>query len=188
MHRGDIAALLLTLTVACSSTQTPIQQPLPEAPATPPQPAVAPPVADAAAAPPAALDAATGGDRGVMPESDAGSTPGDAAPDAPPEHHHRTAGGSGRAAADASTPSTATVDGPAVARGARVFQRQCDSCHPGAEADHGPRLRGRSFDEVRLVAQVRNGSRGMRAIPPARLPDGQMRDLVAYLRSIDAVR
>ena len=188
MRREDIAALLLTLTVACSSTQPPVQQPPPEARATPPQPTVAPPVADAAAAPLAVLDVTMGVDQGVMPEPDAGPTPDGAAPDAPPEHHHHTTGGSGRAAADASTPSTATVDAPVVARGARVFQRQCDSCHPGAEADHGPRLRGRSFDEARLVTQVRNGSRGMRAIPPARLPDGQMRDLVAYLRSIDAVR
>ena len=57
-----------------------------------------------------------------------------------------------------------------------------------ARAEAKERREAAALREVRLVAQVRNGSRGMWAIPPARLPDGQMRDLVAYLRSIDAVR
>lgn len=75
-----------------------------------------------------------------------------------------------------------------VGRGRSVFRQTCDTCHPGGEADIGPNLRGIGFSVSRMTRQVRRGSGRMRPIPPARLPDRYMGDLMAYLSVLRAVR
>ena len=90
----------------------------------------------------------------------------------------------------ASTAPTAqpTTSGEDLARGRHVYDRACGRCHPGGEEDVGPRLMNKNFDEARMVKQVRQGVGRMRPVPPTKLPEANMPALMAYLRSIHAVR
>lgn len=75
-----------------------------------------------------------------------------------------------------------------VGRGRSVFRQACDTCHPGGEADIGPGIKGLGYSVERMTRQIRRGSGRMRPIPPARLPDRYMGDLMAYLSVLRTVR
>ena len=75
-----------------------------------------------------------------------------------------------------------------VRRGRQTFDRFCDTCHPGGEEDIGPTIRRIHFPVARMQRQIRQGSGRMRPIPPGRLPDDRIDDLMAYLSTIGAVR
>ena len=81
-----------------------------------------------------------------------------------------------------------TSTGEDLARGRHVYDRACGRCHPGGEEDVGPRLVNKNFDEARMVKQVRQGVGRMRPVPATKLPEANMPALMAYLRSIHAVR
>jgi mono/diheme cytochrome c family protein len=74
----------------------------------------------------------------------------------------------------------------AQARGQVVFSRYCNSCHPGGGRGAGPALpmlvASRSDDELRSV--VRGGKNRMPAFGPEVIPDDQLSDLIAYLRTL----
>ncbi len=74
----------------------------------------------------------------------------------------------------------------AQARGQVVFARYCNSCHPGGGRGAGPALpmlvASRSDDELRSL--VRGGKNRMPAFGPEVIPDDQLSDLIAYLRTL----
>jgi hypothetical protein len=72
--------------------------------------------------------------------------------------------------------------------GRRWFNRRCDTCHPGGEEDIGPNIRGIRWPVARMRRQIRQGSGRMRPIPPARLPNMRMDEVMVYLSTIGAVR
>lgn len=72
--------------------------------------------------------------------------------------------------------------------GRQWFNRACGTCHPGGDEDLGPRIIGKNLPVARMRHQIRNGTGRMRPIPPQRLPDRVMDELMAYLSTIRAVR
>lgn len=75
-----------------------------------------------------------------------------------------------------------------VARGRVAFNRTCDTCHPGGEEDIGPNIRRIGWATERMVRQIRRGGGRMRPIPPRRLPDERIDDLMAFLSTMGTVR
>lgn len=69
----------------------------------------------------------------------------------------------------------------------QIFTRACGRCHADPE-EPDARLDNKNIPESEMVRQIRQGTKRMRAIPPARLPDADMPALLTYLRSIRAVR
>lgn len=84
----------------------------------------------------------------------------------------------------------ATVAAPSdalVTSGAAVFDKFCDSCHPGGGEDIGPTLLDIKWSAEKMTTQIRKGSRKMKPIPAKRLSDEKLSDLMAYLVSIKSV-
>ena len=72
--------------------------------------------------------------------------------------------------------------------GRQRFNRACGRCHPGGREDIGPSLLGKNWAEDRMTRQIRRGGGRMRPINPNKLPNADLPALMAYLRSIHAVR
>lgn len=88
------------------------------------------------------------------------------------------------------TAPAATAPTPAqVAHGAQIFNKYCDTCHPGgnAEPDYGPKIRDLNWSVPRVTAQIRNGKGKMKPIPPKKISDTDLPDLLAYLVTLRAV-
>jgi mono/diheme cytochrome c family protein len=75
-----------------------------------------------------------------------------------------------------------------VAAGQARYEAVCGTCHPGGEEDTGPRLIGLRWTIDRMRAQIRNGSGRMRPIPPSRLSDADLDNVLAWLTTIHAVQ
>lgn len=75
-----------------------------------------------------------------------------------------------------------------VSRGKQVFIKRCDFCHPDGDGDTGPKLKGIRWPVQKTVNMIRNGKGKMKPMPPAKISSTQMRDLLAYLSTIRAVR
>lgn len=73
------------------------------------------------------------------------------------------------------------------AQGAESYERACGSCHPGGEADLGPALKGHEEPSATMVKQIREGSGRMAPIGEDKLPESEMKGLLVYLATIDAV-
>lgn len=69
----------------------------------------------------------------------------------------------------------------------QLFNRTCGRCHNDPDEPDN-RINNKGFTEQRMIQQIRQGSKRMRAIPPTRLPDSDLPTLMVYLRSIGAVR
>lgn len=74
-----------------------------------------------------------------------------------------------------------------VGAGRVVFDRVCGVCHPEGEEDLGPDIRNRRVPVARLRHIIRNGTGDMRPIPPRKLPDRYMDELMAYLTTLGTV-
>ena len=57
----------------------------------------------------------------------------------------------------------------------------------GGEADLGPALKGEKEPSHKMVKQIREGSGRMAPIGEDKLPEAEMKGLLVYLASIDAV-
>jgi mono/diheme cytochrome c family protein len=97
-------------------------------------------------------------------------------------------GGADDASRGAQQTPSPTPGGNQLAAGRQRFDHACGRCHPGGEEDIGPRLRNINWAEDRMLRQIRNGGGRMRPIPPARLPDSEIPALMAYMRTLHAVR
>ncbi|HEY9754862.1 MAG TPA: c-type cytochrome [Oculatellaceae cyanobacterium] len=81
-----------------------------------------------------------------------------------------------------------------AARGQQVFQKNsCVMCHPGGENTMEPehRIKGKAFqakysDDAVLESTIRKGFArdGMPSFPKSAINDGDMADLIAYVRSL----
>lgn len=74
-----------------------------------------------------------------------------------------------------------------TAAGKNAFDLACGSCHPGGDADLGPSLKGERVPIDTMTKQIREGSGRMKPIDTAQLPEDQMRGLMVYLSTLDAV-
>lgn len=81
-----------------------------------------------------------------------------------------------------------------VANGMKLFrQNNCSMCHPGGENNLNPLkpLKGPGFlkkypTDAAVCQQVRKGSvgTGMPPFPKSQITDGELRDIIAYIRSL----
>jgi mono/diheme cytochrome c family protein len=92
--------------------------------------------------------------------------------------------GDGTAAAASDDPDWAAK----VAAGEARYDAVCGTCHPGGDEDSGPRLIDLRWTADRMRAQIRNGSGRMRPIPPARLSDADLENVLAWMTTIRAVQ
>ena len=83
-------------------------------------------------------------------------------------------------------PSAAAQQAPVT--GERQFNRACGRCHPHGGEDDGPSILNKNVSEERMTKQIREGSKRMKAIPPTKLSDADLTQVMVYLRSIHAVR
>lgn len=72
-------------------------------------------------------------------------------------------------------------------QGKTSFDTACGACHPGGDADLGPKLRGDMEASAEMTRQIREGSGRMKPVGTDRLPEDQMKGLLVYLASIQAV-
>jgi mono/diheme cytochrome c family protein len=71
--------------------------------------------------------------------------------------------------------------------GKTSFDSACGDCHPGGESDLGPALKGHKEPVAQMVKQIREGSGQMKPIGEDKLPEAEMKGLLVYLSTIDAV-
>lgn len=70
---------------------------------------------------------------------------------------------------------------PQVALGERVFESNCNECHPGGAGGLGPSLNDKPLPGWLIAYQVRNGLGAMPAFSEAQISDEELDALVAYL-------
>ena len=76
---------------------------------------------------------------------------------------------------------------PAVQHGKIVFDRKCNSCHPGGEGGLGPGINDKPLPVFAMKLQVRTGLVGFKAMPSFdhhQIPSEDLDDLMAYLKAI----
>jgi mono/diheme cytochrome c family protein len=71
--------------------------------------------------------------------------------------------------------------------GKESYDRACGTCHPGGEADLGPALKGEKTRSAKMTKQIREGSGKMAPIGEDKLPESEMKGLLVYLSTLDAV-
>jgi mono/diheme cytochrome c family protein len=74
-----------------------------------------------------------------------------------------------------------------LASGKSSFDTACGACHPGGEADLGPKLKGHQEATADMMKQIRQGSGRMKPIGTDKLPESDEKGLLVYLASIGAV-
>lgn len=80
---------------------------------------------------------------------------------------------------------TQTLDGELVATGRRLFLMNCAHCHgDDATGDEGPDLHGLRKTDARLRLLISNGIKGEMPRFGAKLAQGDLDALVAYLNSL----
>ena len=67
------------------------------------------------------------------------------------------------------------------------YDAACGDCHPGGDADLGPAIKGHQETVAAMTEQIRAGSGRMKPIDESKLPEDQMKGLMVYLATIDAV-
>ncbi|WP_347157218.1 c-type cytochrome [Pontibacter chitinilyticus] len=72
----------------------------------------------------------------------------------------------------------------AVARGQVVFNAYCQKCHPGGEAGLAPALNNKPAPGFAIRYQVRHGLGAMPAFKDNIIPDEQLDDLLAYIKTL----
>jgi mono/diheme cytochrome c family protein len=74
-----------------------------------------------------------------------------------------------------------------LAGGKSSYDTACGACHPGGEADLGPALKGTHESVAEMTRQIREGSGRMKPVGEDRLPESEMKGLMVYLASMEAV-
>lgn len=74
-----------------------------------------------------------------------------------------------------------------AAAGKTSFDTVCGDCHPGGDADLGPKLKGHAEPSADMIRQIRQGSGRMKPIGEDKLPESEMKGLLVYLATLDAV-
>jgi mono/diheme cytochrome c family protein len=71
--------------------------------------------------------------------------------------------------------------------GKTSFDTACGACHPGGEADLGPKLKGHQESSADMMKQIRQGSGRMKPVGTDRLPESEEKGLLVYLATLGAV-
>jgi mono/diheme cytochrome c family protein len=71
---------------------------------------------------------------------------------------------------------------PRLAEGQRIFMDHCNQCHVGGAAGLGPSLNDKRLPNWFMRVQVRRGLGAMPAYSPETISDGQLDDVVSYIR------
>lgn len=175
------SSLALTLCLAACASSSTTSSGANTTPTEAPPPAMTDADAGAMTAPTAEVDA------GAMTETPAAEADAGAAMTETPDAAAPTATQSATPPTSApSRPTTATPDAAMIARGRAAHQRVCARCHEDGDSD-GPHRNG-NWAEARMRTQIRQGNSQMRPIPVSRLSDADLDALIAYYRSIRAVR
>ncbi len=92
-------------------------------------------------------------------------------------------------AALAATSPPADAQTPPV-EGQAQYNRACGRCHtqPHDDDDTGPAIANKRLTTEAMTKVIREGTKRMRPIAPARLSDADLAHVMVYLRSIQAVR
>ncbi len=101
-------------------------------------------------------------------------------------------GGAKNAKSAADLPPSIVIEDTAewealVAQGEESYVKACGACHPGGDADLGPKLKGGKGSVAWMTKQIREGSGRMRPIGPDQLAESEMKGLMVYMRTLDAV-
>jgi mono/diheme cytochrome c family protein len=75
------------------------------------------------------------------------------------------------------------IDSRDVASGRLVYARHCHECHPGGSAGLGPALNNKPLPGFLIKFQVRRGLGAMPAFGEEEISDGQLDDLVEFVRA-----
>jgi cytochrome c5 len=70
-----------------------------------------------------------------------------------------------------------------VQRGGRVFYAYCNKCHDGGEAALAPGIHNKPLPGFMIKLQVRVGMGAMPSFSSAQISDGELDDLIAYLKA-----
>lgn len=73
---------------------------------------------------------------------------------------------------------------PAAQRGEQVFMAHCNQCHPRGEGGLGFAINNKPLPGFLMAFQVRRGLGAMPAFPESRISDGDLDDLVTYLKEL----
>jgi glucose/arabinose dehydrogenase len=71
-----------------------------------------------------------------------------------------------------------------VARGRTVYMEKCDKCHPGGDAGLGPALNNKPLPGFLIRFQARHGMGAMPAFAEDELPQADLKDVAAYIKSL----
>jgi mono/diheme cytochrome c family protein len=71
---------------------------------------------------------------------------------------------------------------PRLAEGQRVFMQTCNQCHVGGAAGLGPSLNDKRLPAFVVRFQVRHGLGAMPAFSERSISDGQLDDVISYMR------
>ena len=105
-----------------------------------------------------------------------------------PEKSESSKGGAASAGGEPSIVITDQAEWDELAAAGKTsFDSACGDCHPGGEADLGPALKGEKAPVAQMVKQIREGSGQMKPIGEDKLAEAEMKGLLVYLASIDAV-
>lgn len=82
--------------------------------------------------------------------------------------------------------TTATPPGADPAVGEQLFASTCGFCHQdgGRVAGRGPKLAGTDRPDAYLINRIRTGKEGAMPAYGRALSEGQLRSLLAYIRSL----
>ena len=88
-------------------------------------------------------------------------------------------------AAGGAAPASPTAAVPtALVRGADLFARYCQVCHPGGRQGVGPRLIATQLSNEAIKTTVRQGKKNMPPFGPDLIAEAEMQSLVDYIRSL----
>ena len=76
------------------------------------------------------------------------------------------------------------LDSPQLVAGQQVFMRNCYQCHPGGSAGLGPAINDKPLPGLAIKTQVRKGVGAMPAFDANRIPDADVDNLIAYLKTV----
>jgi cytochrome c553 len=75
-----------------------------------------------------------------------------------------------------------------AAEGVPQFRRACGRCHPNGDEDTGPDIHNKRLSVEAMTKVIRQGTKRMRPIAPTKLSDADLAHVMAFLRTINAVR
>jgi mono/diheme cytochrome c family protein len=80
--------------------------------------------------------------------------------------------------------ATPTPLPPTLTRGADVYARYCQVCHPNGKQGVGPPLIASPLSDDEITTIIRQGKANMPAYDPTVISDAEMGNLIDYIRAL----